>query len=518
MPRPRSANLFELGGYWIRDDEKGRPGLWRYWYDAGYGRVRRARCAGETLEQAKLEIAELIVKGTPKSASSYLAVVLENYTRNVTSAKPSADPATRAVALVVEFMTAVKGIKTPRVSEFDERAQREFAAWCARNHEHAVKTISRNLSVIAASFAYGGLDVEVTYQPGDVANMLEQAKAPIKNELRRFIPTDLDLARFLDHAGDGRLFRACIIMLTTACRPEAALDLAPAQVNREIGTAELNPLGRRQTRKHRPIVRVPTTLLGWLDAWEEEARLKMQELTSYVGFASVDSLQSAVTRVREKDEVKLPVMVAYSLRHKIASVLRRSRVSEDQIAQQLGHVRPHLRTTGGYGEFGPDYLKEAADAIDAYMVRLQTLTKRALFATTPPAAPNVIPLEGSGATRDGWIYFIEAVGQPLVKIGWSADPVGRLKSLLEQSPTEMRLITGCRGRLGDERRLHLKFHRLRQRSEWFRCEPTLAAHVNEVLQANGACPWRGYLGAGEPVQAIESCGLEAEQNAEEGGT
>ena len=75
----------------------------------------------------------------------------------------------------------------------------------------------------------------------------------------------------------------------------------------------------------------------------------------------------------------LPHMVAYSIRHKMTSVLRRSRVSEDQIAVQLGHRRPNLRTTGGYGEFDPDYLSDAAAAIEAFFVRLQTFTKRSLF-------------------------------------------------------------------------------------------------------------------------------------------
>ena len=36
----------------------------------------------------------------------------------------------------------------------------------------------------------------------------------------------------------------------------------------------------------------------------------------------------------------------YSFRHKVTTILRQARVSEDEIAMWKGHKRPHLRTTG----------------------------------------------------------------------------------------------------------------------------------------------------------------------------
>lgn len=393
MPRPRSANLASLGPYWIRDDEKGRPGLWRYWYDGGSGRVRRARLASTTLEAAKLELAELIVKGTPKSAGSFLAIVLETYRLEVTDKLPSKEPARRACALITEFMTAERPHKAPRVAHFDKTAQADFAAWCANRFEHSVKTISRNLSVAGAALNHAGIkDHPVAYAPSDVVAMLEARHANVIDPKRRFMPSDAELGRFMDQA-EGRLFRACLIMLATACRPEAALDLGPASRNREAGVLQLNPDGRRQTRKWRPIVREPKFLTAWLDAWEEEARAARQELTSYVGFASVDSLQTAMTRARAAERVKLPQMVAYSIRHKVTTILRRYQVPSDQVNVQLGHRRPSNRTSDLYGEYEPNYLGEAAAAIDAFMISLQRHTKRRLFAGEAPTGENLQRLE-----------------------------------------------------------------------------------------------------------------------------
>ena len=42
---------------------------------------------------------------------------------------------------------------------------------------------------------------------------------------------------------------------------------------------------------------------------------------------------------------------------------------------QLGHHRPGLRTTGGYGEWDPSYLREAARALDAWFLKVRAHAK-----------------------------------------------------------------------------------------------------------------------------------------------
>ena len=66
-------------------------------------------------------------------------------------------------------------------------------------------------------------------------------------------------------------------------------------------------------------------------------------------------------------------MSVYSIRHKVTTVLRASGVPGEQIDRQLGHVGGGARTTHGYGEFSPDFQKEAAAAIDAWIRRLRAL-------------------------------------------------------------------------------------------------------------------------------------------------
>jgi hypothetical protein len=104
-----------------------------------------------------------------------------------------------------------------------------------------------------------------------------------------------------------------------------------------------------------------------------------------------------------KEKANLPTFIAYSIRHKLATVLRRYAVPEDQIAMQLGHKRPALRTTGLYGEYEPSYLKAAADALDAFMIRLQGFTRRKLFAPTllPQNEQSVYVLNRQGIEKNG---------------------------------------------------------------------------------------------------------------------
>lgn len=110
--------------------------------------------------------------------------------------------------------------------------------------------------------------------------------------------------------------------------------------------------------------RVSRRLGGWLDEWEREA----PGARYFSTITTVDGLQSAINRTREI--ARVPKIVAYSCRHKVATIFRRARVSEDQIALWLGHRRPNLRTTGLYGEYEPDYLREAQEAIDGFMAKL----------------------------------------------------------------------------------------------------------------------------------------------------
>jgi hypothetical protein len=65
-----------------------------------------------------------------------------------------------------------------------------------------------------------------------------------------------------------------------------------------------------------------------------------------------------------------------SLRHKVTTVFRKSGVPEDQVSAVLGHKRPNLRTTAGYGEYAPDYQQKAAAAMESWFWSVVKLARK----------------------------------------------------------------------------------------------------------------------------------------------
>ena len=81
----------------------------------------------------------------------------------------------------------------------------------------------------------------------------------------------------------------------------------------------------------------------------------------------------------------MPEMTCYTLRHFIATNMRRASiaVSREQRSKWLGHaVKEGSRTTDWYEKLDPDYLEEAMRATDEIMLKLQKHTRRQLLAPT----------------------------------------------------------------------------------------------------------------------------------------
>lgn len=65
------------------------------------------------------------------------------------------------------------------------------------------------------------------------------------------------------------------------------------------------------------------------------------------------------------------------------------------------------------------------------------------------------------------IYFAEAVGVPLIKIGSSDNVEKRIVHINGQSPVAVTLLSTMPGGVEEERELHLAFADIRSHAEWF---------------------------------------------------
>lgn len=71
------------------------------------------------------------------------------------------------------------------------------------------------------------------------------------------------------------------------------------------------------------------------------------------------------------------------------------------------------------------------------------------------------------------IYFLEAQGLGIFKIGFTHHLYRRCKVIQATCPVPLKLVRWVRGGLKDERLLFMLFHKERLHGEWFKDSPAL---------------------------------------------
>jgi integrase len=342
-------------GKWFLDKRPNSPNWCVCWFDPETRQTRRASLRTTDFQVAKIRLAEHVTKHEPLNKVDPEGVPLEailiRYWEEHGNAIPSAEQARFALAKWSDhFSGATVADLTPQVQE-------TFIA-ALRANGYQPSYISRILSVGRAALMRAWKRGELTSVPfiADVERDPEQ-------EAERFRDLSMDeVARLLRAAAaTPHLLTFCMISLNTLARPDAVLDLSPAQVDVQRRLIKLNPEGRKQTKKYRPVVPISMTLLPWLERCDGPR---------YVLFhgnpvASVKkSFAKAVTVAGLSD------VSPYCLRHTMATELRARGVSEWEAMGMLGH-KSAARTTERYAKFRPDYLSGAVRAIDTYFTDLR---------------------------------------------------------------------------------------------------------------------------------------------------
>jgi hypothetical protein len=80
--------------------------------------------------------------------------------------------------------------------------------------------------------------------------------------------------------------------------------------------------------------------------------------------------------------------------------------------------------------------------------------------------------------QPGFVYFIQQNGEGcLVKIGWTVDVFGRLRTLQTASPLNLQVLLAMSGAKSLEAALHLRFRQYHVEREWFRPAPELMLYI-----------------------------------------
>jgi integrase len=215
----------------------------------------------------------------------------------------------------------------------------------------------RKVSPATARYELGMLAVALRWakQRRLITDAPEIWRPPVPERKRRHL-TRAEFMRFLGEvkAPHARLY--VLLGLYTMARPTALLELTWDRVNLDRGEIDLNPAGRRQTAKRRPIVAIND------EAIEELRAAQSARQTDFVierGGAPVGSIKKAFQAASERSGVKV---TPYTLRHTGAVWAAESGVRMEELAQFMGH--DDSRTTEKhYARFSPGHLRRVSNAV-----------------------------------------------------------------------------------------------------------------------------------------------------------
>lgn len=391
---------WEYKDHWLDNNVNGSARYYVYWYesdrDRRAGKKRRKSLKTENLGEAQDRLIAFILERNTSGSDALIISVLDQYITDLEEGRitlGSPKPAFRAQVMITE---ALDGEET--VDELEEAFQKEklWTYW-RKTYGHSANYMARHMSVLKAAIDHCGVKnpPHIIQTEARIARSLKIKKT---NKEKWFPKSDDDLARFVDAQTSDYAFRWIIVALTTACRPEAGIDLGPSQFDYENMILDLNPGGRAQhDNKWRPVQRLTECLAGWGKTWDtgiqftrddaQMAILKREKPWKleprFIPYAGIDSLESAFHRTRQK--VDMPKMCPYSIRNKMITVLRIAQVPGSQRSIWMGHMDEEEKriTSGSYGAYDPTFLKEAAEATDEFMTELNKRTDRDLFAPSP---------------------------------------------------------------------------------------------------------------------------------------
>lgn len=166
---------------------------------------------------------------------------------------------------------------------------------------------------------------------------------PEKGEPKRRVLTESEIHRLFDiipktkRKRMSRIYRYLLILTYAPARMSAILELRWDQVNFETLSIDFNPVGRKQTSKRRPIIRISKELLPHLQrAYQEK---KSDYVLDHTG-----AIQKTFARYAKK--AGMGDVTSHTFRHTWATrAVMSGEVSFSQVALILGNTESVVRQT-----------------------------------------------------------------------------------------------------------------------------------------------------------------------------
>jgi len=365
----RETSPYIVGDFWLDKRRDGKsPHTWQI---ASYDPETRSICYRSTrcrdLKDAKGKIHAHVEKARAKQAQNptdakvipLLFLYWEEHGKGVVSPGQIASSIRAFIGFLMQDEESGLDV---RVAELSPNLFTRFRKWRMGEHSWEVpwadktfkhaspgvkgESVQRNLDDIRAALGHHAEEGRLPYAP-KVPAVPEELRSPRKDR----VLTLAELGAIVAFARDDiDMYRFVLLMLATLVRPEAATQFDPReQWDIAHGLVDLHPPEWKRTKKVNPVVPAIPEMTPILEAWRGSNIVK------------VASKKRAWRTLRRALDLG-PEVVAKTIRHSGATILRTRRVPFEEIETQLGH-RVLKKTSRVYAKYDPDYLANARDAL-----------------------------------------------------------------------------------------------------------------------------------------------------------
>ena len=390
MSKKSDERPFQIGPYYL-SQRPNSPQWCRTYFDADTRQTRRVSLGTADFEAAKEALAAWYTlhgrRDREEPCSVVLATVCARYHEKQGQHVRSAGIQRRNLTIILEASSP--GIT---VGEFTLERQMEVVRKL-RGQGYADGTIKRAMGAVKAA-------VNFAWKNGELDRPIPFGTLPEGQPRERVLSIE-ELAALWDATEPPHLQMFVMLLLGTAARPEAILQLTRFQCDTARGIIDLNRPGRSQTKKRRPVVPMPDFLVPWIETANSH-------LVQWKG-KPIQKINKTWRTIRDDAGLSDDV-VPYSIRHTVATELRSRGVPELEIAGMLGHAMPNFRTTGRYAKYAPDYLGKAREALDDLADEIGRLASRPITPVTVRASSvraDAVPVMGNVAKS---VVFLRKTG------------------------------------------------------------------------------------------------------------
>jgi site-specific recombinase XerD len=367
---------FQLGDYWL-STKKNSP-FWQItWFDEETRQTRRHSSSVTDFEQAKLALADWVVLNTTlkdeRPEDIPVNVILDRYWNKSGQKLKSKE---RTLIGLTKWKAWWVG-KT--VSELTIANQKRFIEHLrsvpitrgSRNTYRADGSIARDFGAGKAAFSWAYKEQEIKSHPYILSLNSDSQR-------KRVLTIEEAAQLFNAAAAHEHTWRYMLLAFGTAARPSAILGLTTKseQVNLLKLRLDMLPPGEtQQPKKRKPMLTMPSTLVPWLRRWmqpealvytsKRKAIVRLSHLVTFRG-KPIKRVRESFDMIKERAGITDPEIIAYTIRHTMSTWMAEMDVPDTEREMWLGHRAPGSKTTARYTHLKPEYLKNAAAAVDAY--------------------------------------------------------------------------------------------------------------------------------------------------------